>query len=284
MKTECLFVSDLHGKRDRYRKLFTVIRDRVPECVFIGGDILPGALIKADSLSEFLSGYLANELRRLKTELNEKYPRIFVMLGNDDGAPAEPEMLAIDREGLWEYTHNRRLEIGDYFVYGYSFVPPSPFLLKDWERYDISRYVDPGCISPEEGLHSNPTTENEIRWSTIKGDLETLTGSDDLSSSIFLFHSPPYKTKLDRAALDGKCFENVALDPHVGSIAIQRFIESRQPLLTLHGHIHESTRLTGSWLDRIGNTFCMNASHDGSELALISFELKHLDNARRELI
>jgi len=33
----------------------------------------------------------------------------------------------------------------------------------------------------------------------------------------------------------------------VGSIAVRRFIEERQPLLTLHGHIHESARLTGDW-------------------------------------
>jgi len=32
-------------------------------------------------------------------------------------------------------------------------VPPTPFLLKDWEKYDVSAYVDPGCVSPEEGYH-----------------------------------------------------------------------------------------------------------------------------------
>ena len=37
-----------------------------------------------------------------------------------------------------------------------------------------------------------------------------------------------------------------------GSIAIERFIEDRQPLLTLHGHVHESARLTGSWQEKIG--------------------------------
>lgn len=37
------------------------------------------------------------------------------------------------------------------------------------------------------------------------------------------------------------------MDVHVGSIALRRFIEARQPLLTLHGHVHESARLTGSW-------------------------------------
>ena len=69
---------------------------------------------------------------------------------------------------------------------------------------------------------------------------------NDLSRAMFLFHTPPYNTGLDRAALDGKKVNYVDLDVHVGSIAVRRFIESRQPLLTLHGHIHESARITGS--------------------------------------
>jgi len=69
---------------------------------------------------------------------------------------------------------------------------------------------------------------------------------------------------------------------HVGSIAVRRFIETRQPHLTLHGHIHESARLTGSWRDRIGRTLLLSAAHDGPELALIRFDLEHPGNAIRE--
>ena len=49
--------------------------------------------------------------------------------------------------------------------------------------------------------------------------------------------------------------DHIPLDVHVGSIAIKRFIEAKQPMLTLHGHVHESTRLTGNWQQHIGNTF-----------------------------
>jgi len=70
----------------------------------------------------------------------------------------------------------------------------------------------------------------------------------------------------------------------VGSIAVRRFIEARQPLLTLHGHIHESARLTGSWRDVIGRTHLFSAAHDGPELALVRFDLEHLDEASRVLI
>ena len=63
-----------------------------------------------------------------------------------------------------------------------------------------------------------------------------------------------------------------------------RFVEERQPLLTLHGHIHESVRLTGAWRQRIGATHLFGAAHDGPELAVVRFDLADLDGASRELI
>ncbi len=41
--------------------------------------------------------------------------------------------------------------------------------------------------------------------------------------------------------------DHVPLDLHVGSMAVRRFIESRQPMLTLHGHIHESAWKGQKW-------------------------------------
>jgi Icc-related predicted phosphoesterase len=79
-------------------------------------------------------------------------------------------------------------------------------------------------------------------------------------------------------------YEHVPLDVHVGSIAIQRFIEERQPMLTLHGHIHESTRLTGAWQEQFGNTLSFNAAHDGPELSLIRFHLNRPGEAVRLLV
>jgi uncharacterized protein len=76
----------------------------------------------------------------------------------------------------------------------------------------------------------------------------------------------------------------VPLDVHVGSIAVRRFIEARQPSVTLHGHIHESARLTGAWQDRIGRTVLLSAAHDGPELALVRFDPERPDAATRDLI
>ena len=70
----------------------------------------------------------------------------------------------------------------------------------------------------------------------------------------------------------------------MGSIAIKNFIEEKQPLLTLHGHIHESARITGNWKDKIGKTICFGAAHDGPELAIVQFDLDDLTKAGRILI
>jgi Icc-related predicted phosphoesterase len=163
-------------------------------------------------------------------------------------------------------------------------VPPTPFRLKDWERYDVSRYVPPGSVSPEEGLRTVPVPENEARFSTIQDDLASLVGDNKTDNAVFMFHSPPHETRLDRAATDGKMVDHVPLDLHVGSVAVRRFIEKRQPLLTLHGHIHESTRITGSWRDRIGHTEMFNGSHHGPELSLVTFDLENPRSATRELL
>jgi Icc-related predicted phosphoesterase len=93
-----------------------------------------------------------------------------------------------------------------------------------------------------------------------------------MSRAICLFHCPPHGCGLDRAALDGKSIDHVPLDVHIGSIAIRRFIAARQPMLTLHGHVHESRRLTGRWLERFGRTVSLSAATEGTELALVRFD------------
>jgi Icc-related predicted phosphoesterase len=178
----------------------------------------------------------------------------------------------------------RRLEVAGTRVYGCGFVPPTPFRMKDFERYDVSRYVDPGCLSPEEGTLSVHVPPAELRHATIASTLDALAGDDDLSSAILLFHAPPYGSMLDRAALDGRFVDHVPVDPHVGSIAVRRFLEKRHPGLALCGHVHESARLTGSWQDRIGGTLCVSAAHDGPELCLVRFELASPEAATRTLL
>lgn len=283
-----LFVTDLHGKPDRYEKLFDAITRERPRAVFLGGDLLPGAFAgmaaPEPAPADFVGDVLCAGFVAVRTALGAQYPEVFVILGNDDGRSVEPAMREGEERGIWTYAQGRQVALDRFVVYGYSFVPPTPFLLKDWERYDVSRHVDPGCVSPEEGYRSVPVPPMEARYATIKDDLDRLAEGDDLDRAVFLFHSPPYQTSLDRAALDGKRIDHVPLDVHVGSIAIRRFIEQRQPWLCLHGHVHESARLTGAWTDRLGRTPLLSAAHDGPELALVAFDLERPETATRYLL
>ncbi len=282
--TLCYFVSDLHGKIDRYKKLFDEIKKKKPKIVFIGGDLLPNELIHNKDYEDFTKDYLIKNFLRLKKELSNNYPEIFLILGNDDLRNKEILFINAEKLGLWKYIHNKKVKYKQYQIYGYSYVPPTPFLLKDWERYDVSRFVDPGCIPPTEGYISIPESYDKMNYSTIQEDLEKLTNKDDLSCSIFLFHAPPYKTNLDRAALDGKTIDYVPMDVHVGSIAIKRFIEEKQPFITLHGHIHESSRITGYWKQQIKNTYTFSAAYDKPQLAIIKFDIEKPFLASRYLI
>ena len=281
--TECLFVSDLHGSVEKYRRLFSAVKAARPRAVFIGGDILPH-FGSGDTPQDFVRDHLLRELGRLRERLGAEYPRVFLILGNDDPRINEESILEGAAAGLLSYVHMKKDRFDSWSIYGYAMTPPSPFRLKDWERYDVSQYVDPGSVSPEEGVRSVPVEPGEVRYVTIAADLERLAGSDDLRNAVVLFHAPPYRTGLDRAPLDGMTADHVPLDVHIGSIAIRKFIEGRQPLVTLHGHAHESARLTGIWRERIGRTLALSAAHDGPELALVRFDLESPEGATRDLI
>ncbi|MFI5145280.1 MAG: metallophosphoesterase [Ignavibacteria bacterium] len=285
---KCFFVSDLHGHEDRYISLFEEIKKEKPAIVFIGGDILLSGVAysksRYNSNKDFLNKFLYPSMEFVKYKMGEEYPEIYLIMGNDDPREEEESIIKAAQKNIFKYIHNRKIGFNDFTIYGYAYVPPTPFRLKDWEKYDVSRFTDPGCNAPIDGIHTVPVDEHQLMYSTIKDDLEKLTGNDNLEKSVFLFHSPPHNTKLDYANLDGKKIDGVELDVHVGSIAIRKFIEKRKPLITLHGHIHESVRITGSWKDKIGDTLCFSAAHDKKELALVEFDLEKPEEANRRLI
>jgi len=202
--TRCFFVSDLHGHYAAYRELFRLVASEQPRAVFLGGDLLPLTYPSlAPPSHDFLRGFLLRELTRLRHDMTAAYPSIFLIMGNDDARTEEAAVLELQDQGLIHYIHNRHEPFESYRIYGYACIPPTPFLLKDWERYDVSRYVGPGDVSPEEGFRSLPVDEYERRNSTIKNDLDLLAGDAALEHAVFLFHAPPYRTHLDRCALDG---------------------------------------------------------------------------------
>ncbi|MCF7792438.1 MAG: metallophosphoesterase [Candidatus Cloacimonetes bacterium] len=277
---KALFTSDLHGSIPKYEFLFEQLIKQKPAAVFITGDLTG---ISANSslsagIHNFLSDYLGANLQKIKNKMKQDFPQIFVILGNDDPKSQESVLRKLSDKNLLNYINEKIVKFQNFRIAGYSYVPPTPFMNKDWEKYDVSRYVDVGCISPEQGYRSIEVGKHELRYNTIKRDLDRLF-KDDLSRTVFLFHSPPYQTDLDRADLDRIFVDHAPVDVHVGSIAIKEFILNRSPYLTLHGHIHESTRITGNWMQKIGNTFCFQGALERNDIGLIKLDLDHPENA-----
>jgi uncharacterized protein len=106
---------------------------------------------------------------------------------------------------------------------------------------------------------------NHTPWNTHREETEEALGDrieamakqvPDATRAIFNLHCPPYKSGLDEApAIDADLkllHGGRALRP-VGSTAVRTAIEKHQPLLSLHGHIHESKGAI-----KIGKTLSIN--------------------------
>jgi len=84
------------------------------------------------------------------------------------------------------------------------------------------------------------------------------------AGAIFNFHCPPFNTKIDQAP---SLKENLEIEFEAGQVimtsagspAIRRAVEEVQPLLSLHGHIHEARGV-----QKLGRTVALNP---GSEYA-----------------
>jgi len=107
---------------------------------------------------------------------------------------------------------------------------------------------------------SNPTpwkTHREDSEEQLSERIERMAAQvPDPSRAIFNLHCPPFKSGLDEApAIDADLrllHGGRALRP-VGSTAVRAAIEKHQPLLSLHGHIHESKGAI-----KIGKTLSIN--------------------------
>ena len=84
-------------------------------------------------------------------------------------------------------------------------------------------------------------------------------------TAIFNIHVPPYDSTLDTApALDERLAVKTSMGNQLtapaGSTAVREAIEAHQPLLSLHGHIHEAGGTV-----RIGRTVAINAGSEYGE-------------------
>jgi uncharacterized protein len=161
--------------------------------------------------------------------------RCFLMPGNDDPPGIED---AIERVRRVEACDERIVEFGGYQMISLGYSNRTPF------------------HSPRE------LDEDELyrRVERLAAELDTA------GHAIFNLHVPPYDSSLDTAAELDRNLEVVTIGAEpklipVGSTAVRELIERYQPLLSLHGHVHESPGVT-----HIGRTLCINpgsAYHTG---------------------
>lgn len=245
-----LFATDLHGNRDAYERLF----DLEADAIVLGGDLLPYPLKTGGDLlaiqRRFVVGYLSG---RLATR------PCFWLPGNDDWEALLPLL-----EGKGTFLHGRVVPFLDGFsIAGYSCVPVTPFGMKDFDRYDVEGWDPPQ--PPRRCLWSTPAGIEPVSLEAVRGrgtierDLEGLAALSDPLRTVYVTHSPPFATRLDR--LHG------GIVP-IGSRAIRAFIERRRPPLTLHGHVHESPGV-----DRLGPTVCVNPGDSAARLQAVRIDL-----------
>lgn len=273
-----LYSSDLHGEIHLYQELFSLALSCFPEIIALGGDLLPSfppTKRYEDMIpyqKTFINQYLFSLFKRMIETTSVK--QIFLIPGNWDLGYSYLFRESLD--GLIDLTQGIcRLRDG-YELIGYPFVPPTPFRPKDYEKTD-----DPESPWPPQKNPSYIRTSDQndklipidpylfLRSrETIQEDLDRLPKPLHLERTIFIMHSPPSGTRLD--FIQGK--------KSAGSQSIKAFIEKNQPLLTLHGHIHEAPGLSGSYYDRVGKTVAINPGQFiSTKLHAVTFELENIE-------
>jgi len=244
-----LYVTDLHGWTNAYERIFQIAQEEEITVIINGGDVLPHAKDLIFTQRIFIEEYLSAYFERL----NSYGISYYGMLSNDDCKAVLPywQKLVATYSNLHDLTDGW-MDLGENLaISGCNYIPDPPFRLKDWCVLDKRGYVRP----PQ---HPNPIISEDESFKKIE-DIDTffrdrptleelLKGIEEQKDSfervIFVCHAPPYGVGLG----------NVEKNLDVGSNAVRDWIEKNQPLLTLHGHVHESYLITGIDTVKIGRT------------------------------
>ena len=284
-KTKILFCTDVHGSDTVYRKFLNASKMYKVNAAIIGGDLTGKALVL---VSKKNGCYEANVQGRLWTAQNEQElqsmikefrRRGYYVHTADSGSveeirsnPAKAEECLkeyiLKSLGEWMELAKERLKGSGIKCY----ISPG-----NDDDYDIDPILDRSdfVTNPEgkvlmlDDHHEMITLGNvnvtpwncprDIPEDKLSEMIDKLTsGLKNPSSSIFNLHAPPHGTLLDLAPeLDPELRPVIkAGQPnmiHVGSVSVRESIEKCQPLLGLHGHIHESKAV-----EDVGRTVCIN--------------------------
>lgn len=151
--------------------------------------------------------------------------RCYVCPGNDD-RPETDEVIA--QSNVVELAEGRALEVDGVEMISTGWSNPTP-----WETY-------------------RECSEEQLAARMAR----MIAGLRDPGRAIFNLHCPPYRSKLDDApALDSalRPLHGGQLLRPVGSTAVRDAIMRYQPILSLHGHIHEARGVA-----RLGRTLAIN--------------------------
>lgn len=293
MKTRIFFVSDVHGSERCFRKFLNAAKFYSANVLILGGDITGKALVPVIQISEdkFRMNFQGQEITVKKKELQD----YLASLRNNGlyyfmTTPEELERLAKNKDEVdkifmeqmtsvlssWIQLANERLKgtgVKCYISPGNDDRFEMDYILQDSEHVinPENRVVEiPGGYEMITLGYANPTPWKSPREVSEERLLEMIEHLASLlkkpETSIFNLHVPPFGTELDKApAVNSQLeYEKAGLGMvkviNAGSRAVKSSIEKYQPLLGLHGHIHESRGFV--WL---GRTLCLNPGSDYGE-------------------
>lgn len=276
-RVKVLYTSDLHGEFHLYEQLFRLTQSSSAQIIALGGDLFPSFSPtrryedilphQRAFIDQFLLPFFKNIIENTDVKL------IFLIPGNWD--LAYPYLFKSPYEFLIDLDRNLYRLSNGYEIIGYSFVPPTPFRPKDYEKMDHPDMQWPPQKNPSyvrisdqgEGLIPIDPYHFLRNRGSIEEDLKRLPKPQTPERSIFITHSPPF----------GTCLDQIQGGKSAGSQSIRAYIETLHPFLTLHGHIHEAPKISGTFIDRIGETVSINPGQFISkQLHAVIFDFDHL--------
>jgi len=192
--------------------------------------------LSAGKLEDIFVKLVTDRLREWMEYAEEKLrgmnKRIYVIPGNDD-IPEVDDTLIQHESNHIIFADRKMVEVNGHEMVGLSWSNPTP-----WD------------------------TPRETDEETLEKMIEELASRiKRYENAIFQFHVPPYGTLLDVApALSEDLTPSVSDAKNVGSTSVLKAIEKYQPLLGLHGHIHESRGV-----QKIGRTTVVNPGSEYTE-------------------
>jgi uncharacterized protein len=288
--TRLFFATDIHGSEQCFRKWVNAARVYDAHAIVLGGDVTGKVVVplvragdgvwRGEIYGEPVAAAddegLADLQKRIRT-----MGRYDVLMTADekDELDADPARLeAVFRTAMraslerWVALAEERLR--DASIPCFMMLGNDDFdeLADTLRGSDVVTYAEDGVFELPGGFelasvgYSTPTpwqTPRELPEEELGVRIDAVVSSlRDPEHAVFNFHCPPRDTHLDQAPLlDGELrpivdTSGLRTGP-VGSSSVRRSIEDAQPLLGLHGHVHESP--AGQ---KLGSTLCINPGSD----------------------